>query len=57
MNTEDLAEEDLDSMLEECSTLYEAVSTLWRDRRFRRLNCLISNFIFFSLPVFWTKVV
>lgn len=28
MNTEDLAEEDLDSMLEECSTLYEAVSTL-----------------------------
>lgn len=24
MNTEDLAEEDLDSMLEECSTLYEA---------------------------------
>lgn len=57
MNTEDLAEEDLDSMLEECSTLYEAVSTLWRDRRFRGLNCLISNFIFFSLPVFWTKVV
>lgn len=28
LNTaEDLTEEDLDSMLEECSTLYEAVST------------------------------
>lgn len=34
MNAEDPAEEDLDSMLEECSTLYEAVSTLWQDHRF-----------------------